>query len=275
MKTFRRIILLISALMLAGCGSTQTPDTLPKPVMVASVPLHSMDAAPGVQLVFQLEVYVLSVPAGTLSGNEEFWKRIDETALDPATYDLLYRSGVRVGEAPLAELSALDTYIDSAITKQKFAVQGTEVKNMQIEMKKDIPEQDVFYFDKYNEAVGRTYHDSDNLINISFEPALRKPGQIRLTCCPMVRSTQSFYRTTLLNNDAPRVEKSFPEALYDLNFRVDLPPENFLIAMPSPDGAKKSSVGSAFFMKETDTQRMEQVLVIISHPHQVQLSKQP
>jgi hypothetical protein len=273
MSRSSRIILLIAALTLAGCGSGQTPEMLPKPVLVANIPAPQMDAVPAAQLVFQLEVFVLSVPAGTLSGNEEFWKRIDETALDPATYDLLYRSGVRVGEAPLSELSALDKYIDTTVTRQKFSVQGTEVKDMQIEMKKNVLEQDIFHFDKFNQTVGRTYQDSDNFINISFEPALRKPGQIRLTCCPMVRSRQKIRRVSVLNNEYFFTEE-LPEAIFDLNFKVDLPPENFLIAMPSPD-VKTSNVGSAFFMKDTDTQQMEQVLIVISHPHQVQVTKQP
>jgi len=57
----------------------------------------------------QLHAYMLriAVPYGTLSGNEEFWKRIDEHSLDPGTYDLLYRSGVRVGQAPWAERTML------------------------------------------------------------------------------------------------------------------------------------------------------------------------
>src|SRR6476660_3215963 len=36
-----------------------------------------------------VDLYQLSVPYGTVSRNEKFWKRIDENCVDPTTYDTL------------------------------------------------------------------------------------------------------------------------------------------------------------------------------------------
>ena len=85
----------------------------------------------------------------------------------------------------------LDKYMEGIVPIERFGVDGTEYKNLQIKMKTKIIEQDIFHIDKNNEPDGRTYLDSDNFINISFEPAV-KPGTLRLTCCPIVRSTRKF-----------------------------------------------------------------------------------
>src|SRR5277367_3566362 len=49
--------------------------------------------------VVQLDIYQLEVPFGALSRDDEFWKRVDETQINPADYDVLVKNGVRVGIA--------------------------------------------------------------------------------------------------------------------------------------------------------------------------------
>src|SRR4030095_13612095 len=59
-----------------------------------------------------LSIFHLSVPAGGVSSNEAFWKHVDEQAVDVASYDILYKNGLRVGRAPLAELDYLLKILD-------------------------------------------------------------------------------------------------------------------------------------------------------------------
>ena len=107
-----------TALLAAGCAApatdgpspTGSPDLPPAPDgrAVAPVPLPtpaapagaSLDPAANPRRVYAINVYRLRVPIGTVSGNADFWKRIDEQVVDPATYDLLFKNGVRVGAAP-------------------------------------------------------------------------------------------------------------------------------------------------------------------------------
>lgn len=257
----------------AGCAAPTAPGTTTKPfsaVTDGKTP-NNLDAPAASQVIFAVDIWVLSVPHKTLSGNEEFWKRIDEHAVDPATYDLLYRSGVRVGEAPKSELTLLDKYMDGPITKKKISVAAMEVKDMQVEMKKGVLEQDVFHLSQVNERIGRTYFDSDNMICISFEPARGKQRELRMKFCPMVRSTRSFLRATPLNQTYTITENT-PEVLYDLKFRLDLSEDNFIIAMPSPD-ATRTDIGGAFFMKDGSTEKMEQVLIVMMKPYDVTIGK--
>src|SRR5579859_514682 len=51
------------------------------------------------QLVILLDIYDVTVPLGAISGNDEFWKRVDEDQVDVAAHDLLLKNGVRFGIA--------------------------------------------------------------------------------------------------------------------------------------------------------------------------------
>jgi hypothetical protein len=129
--------------------------------------------------------------------------------------------------------------------------------------------QDIFHFDRQNELVGRTFPESVNIMNVSFAPAPRKPGQLRLTLCPMVRATREKLQ---LVGDDQQVGLKFvtPETLYDLNFSVDIPVDSFLIVTPSPDAQRLTSMGNAFFIKETPSERQEQIMLVMPWPHEVQ-----
>src|SRR5688500_5385770 len=85
-------MLLVSAL-LTGCAAksaaptTQQADAgmLPDAVHLIDAPATISESGNGpkdaqrqVTVVIQMEIYQLSLPFGTLSRNEEFWKRIDE-----------------------------------------------------------------------------------------------------------------------------------------------------------------------------------------------------
>ena len=225
-------------------------------------------------LVFHVEVFVLGVPPGTFSGNEEFWKRIDEQCVDVPTYDLLYKNGIRVGVAPTSELDDFAKYMNDVAPVEKISMNGSEVKDAQIEMKKDLPEQVIFHFDRQNNAIGRSFDRSENFWDISFEPAPRKPGQLRLTLCPMIRASRRQVVFTQLN-EGYEMKFVSPEMIYDLNFRVDIPAGGFLVVTPSPNARRPTSVGNAFLVKDGPTSKLEQVLIIIPKQLRVDQSDRP
>ncbi len=230
-----------------------------------------LDAAPAVPLVFHVEMFVLSVPDGTFAGNEEFWKRIDEQCVDVATSDLLQKNGIRVGVAPMGELEHFASFLDGIAPVQKLAIAGQQVKDAQIDMKLNIPEQAIFHYDKHNALIGKSFDRSDNILNVSFEPAPRKPGQLRLTLCPMVRALRKRMQFTQLN-DTYEIQFVNPEMFYDLHFKADIPTDSFLIVTPSPDASRPSSVGNAFFIKNSPAERQEQVLIVVPQPYKVEQS---
>jgi len=75
----------------------------------------------------------LQVPYGTVSRNEQFWKRVDEQCVDVGTYDLLFKNGVRVGQAPISEWDYFRQVMEAhpAVTKANTLV-GVEGKPIEL-----------------------------------------------------------------------------------------------------------------------------------------------
>src|SRR5205823_1414765 len=140
------------------------------------------DAQPSVPMVFQLVCYQISVPVGTVSRNEAFWKRIDENALDPARYDLLRRNGMRLGVAPVAEFENIRGMLqDTPAPAKVMGTIGVDARNLELPMRSDIPFETVNYYGERNELAGRTFDRSENIFNISYRRTPRKLSDVRLT----------------------------------------------------------------------------------------------
>jgi hypothetical protein len=223
------------------------------------------DAPAPVRELFRIDVYQFTAPLGSLGRNEDFWKRIDEQCVDVGTYDLLFKNGLRVGVAPMSEFDGIRKHIDADASCHSLSVTGTVAKQVQLETRKDLVEENIFHFDSSNEPIGRTYERCTNMINLSFEPTPRKPGSVRVKLCPMVRSARTQLEFTLLN-DERELQWVNPEAIYDLNLRVDIPPDTFFILAPSSDADRLTSVGHAFLTQDSATERLEQVIVLVPRP---------
>lgn len=242
----------------------------PEPSPVAAAIDTPRDPQPAVEILFKVDVYQLTLPLGAVSQNAEFWNRLNEQMIDPARYDVLQRNGIRVGEASFSDWEYFRGLIDQHPgTLQQVAAVGQETRNLELPMRKDIPFQNVFYFDARNTLIGRSFDRSDNLINVSFSPAPRKPGFMRLSLAPVVRSQRKRLDFNLMNNEVAEVQFVSPEMFYDCSLRVDVPLESFIVVAPSPDAATSSSIGNAFLVKDGSAERQEQVLIIVPRPFRV------
>lgn len=276
----KRVMLTALATMLAGgCGSQPVVErSTTRPVAaITQAPSRTdpLDAPPAVPVVFHVEMFLISFPQGAYSGNEEFWKRIDEQCVDPGTYDLLYMNGVRLGVAPLAELEHFKKFIADIAPLQSFGMTGADMRDIQLPMRKDLPYQRLFHYDRRHELIGQDFKASENLLNIAFEPAMRKYGTLRLTICPMVRATQKRLDYTALNNEVA-IDFVYDQKIYDLNCKADIPLDHFLIITPSPDAWRPTSIGNAFLVKDSSAEKREQVLLVIPRAYKVETTaKQP
>jgi len=243
----------------------------PKPAQRTVKPAFDGDAPkdpqPALDIAFKVEVYQLTLPRGAVSQNVEFWNRLNEQVIDPATYDVLQRNGLRVGEAPFSDWAYFKGLIDQHPGKAAQAVSvARDQKNMQLEMKTDVPRQDIFHFNARNTLTGRTYEKCDNLVSISFEPTPRRPGSMRLTLAPVVRSERKRLEFSVLNDERAEVQYIHPEMIYDCNLRLDVPMESFIVVAPSPEAVWPVSVGHAFLLSEGKSELLEQVLIIVPRP---------
>ena len=222
------------------------------------------DATPSVHEIFKVDAYQISVPIGSLGRNEALWKQVDEQCVDVATYDLLFKNGLRVGVAPMSAFSAVSEHLPPESASQKIVINGLVAKKIQLETRKDLVGQVIFYFDGNNKLVGRTYDRSTNFIDLSFQPTPRQPGSVRVDFSPEIRAYRARLEFTLLN-EARDFQFVAPETFYDLNCRADIPMNHFLILAPSADADDISSVGHAFLTTDASPVRMEQVIVLVPH----------
>jgi hypothetical protein len=220
------------------------------------------DAQPAQNITFQVEVYRIGVPFGTFTGNEEFWKRMDEQCVDAFKCDVLNRNGIRVGLAPRGEIEFFKKFMEEKPVINKMTTTAVEAPLVELEMRTDLPEQTISFYNP--DLRMQDYDGSTNVLNLSFQPAPRKPGCMRLTLAPVVRSHRKKFQFTAMNNET-ELQYINPQAYYDLNLRVDIPRDQFLIVMPSVDARYGTSVGRAFLTKDGPTDRLEQILLIIPH----------
>jgi len=210
-----------------------------------------------------LSIYHLRVPLGTISGSDEFWKRVDEHAVDITTYDVLYKNGIRVGRAPISELDAFLKILDRnpmQTLPTVFAASGA--KTIELPMKKGALDQVLYDFDLKNTLTVRSYEECDNIFCVEFSPAPRKAGDVRVSFCPMVRTLRKRLVATG-DLDTREVEYKSPEKYFQLNLRTDIPLDGFLILGASPESKSPMSLGHAFFMLAGATEQQEDVLLIL------------
>ena len=211
----------------------------------------------------QLDIYQMTVPAGAVSRSDEFWKRVDEHRVDPATYDLLLKNGVRIGTAHTGEW---DYFRDVLEQNNAASMHGTATSgragSVQLIMKKNVKWQDIWYLSDRNEGVGRTYNQCNNLLGVAFWPEPRRPGEMRVEITPLVRATRTRLQFRL-NNDEQEIVDVADEHLYDLNLRAIIPTSSFLVIAPSTEVDRSTSLGAAFLRSEGDIVPKEQVLILV------------
>ena len=285
---YRTIILAAVALAAAACQPPGMPPTpAPSPadppkmstksmlqsgqVAVQSSAAYAAELPAGMGL--RVDIYQLQVPLGTISRNSEFWKHVDENGVDPATYDVLLKNGVRVGQAPVAEWDYFREIMSRypALTKQTSLV-AAEAKPVELSLRKEQPFQDLWYFDSTGQLQGQSFDACENLINVSFQQAPRKAATMRVTMCPVVRSKTKRLEYSPLNNEM-EISYVSPQRLYNLNLRTDVSAENFLIVAPGSEATWRSSIGNTFFVTDGPTERMENILLIV--PATVKLEPVP
>jgi hypothetical protein len=217
--------------------------------------------------VVRLEIYRLKVPHGAISRSEEFWKHLDEQQVDVGTYDLLRKNGWRLGTAPSEEWPYFRDIIDAhPASSQPFALDADPLgggSGMELVMKENVDEQNIFYFNDATHLWGYSFGRADNLLSISLQQAPRKTGEARVTVCPTVRLHRKRFEVTHRGGEDREIRRVQPERLYDLNLRADIPNGDFLVIAPSPEVKWRTSLGAAFLIEDGAAERIEHVLLLV------------
>src|SRR5688572_5960420 len=272
----KKLASIFLATALLGCADQgPAPATQPsarRAQSMAELRARSRSAgkdAPAGPMRIRVDVYHLQVPFGTVSRRDDFWKNVDEQCVDPATHDLLYRNGLRVGHAPVAEWEQFKQLISEDSAKfQASSILGPEARNVDLNVRKQVETQDIWYINGTGGLQGCTYDRCENYWTVSFVPAPRKPGSVRVGLCPVVKTMRQRLEVTEKGNER-EITYTSPERIYDVNLRTDIPPGHFMIVAPSEEAAWPTSIGSSFLLHDGPTERVESVLLFA--PNQASL----
>ncbi|MFT3785944.1 MAG: hypothetical protein QM770_07240 [Tepidisphaeraceae bacterium] len=268
-------VLACALVALAGCGApkpatTQTaqdPPVVPSPISNIDLPTaqqladQARDAVSTRKRIYSLTIYSLTVPAGSISANADFWKRIDEDAIDPVMHQTQQWNGIRVGVAPQTEFDHLRKYVDDPEAKES-RVAGNRAENINFELARNIREERLLWYDRNGTMRMRSFDQSSNLLYFKFRQPLRQPDKIELSIVPAVKGERYQLRTTK-RGEQSEVDFTQPEYIYDLGLTLDLPLDRFVVISPSPTARDLSNAGRLFFTKDEPGQQMERVIVIL------------
>lgn len=258
------VVSLLAIECVAGCSSGSGEAKAPPPPLATTRPNFTdiIPQSPGA-LVTHLDVYQLAVSRGAISLNADFWKRVDEERIDPATKDLLLKNGVRVGIAPESDWDYFKDILERNNARAQWgSVMAGESGSIELTMKKGIGTEDIFYLNDRDQLFGRTYEKCDNLLGVGFWPDPRKINELHVTISPTVRATRTRLEFKY-NGDQREIVEVRPEYLYDLNLQTVIPTESFLIMAPSPQAKWPTSLGSAFLLLDGNADQKEQILVLV------------
>ena len=256
-------------------ADTPLPATLAPPPsrIVRQKGAGPQDPKAPMQLGTRFDIYDIVVPSGVVSRNEQFWKLVDEDKIDPGAYDVLRRNGVRVGIAPTRDWPAMKAILDDSPSNTKVSsATGREASNIEIMLKHDVVAQSIFVFMPDRSMVGRTYERCDNLMALAFAQIPRRPGQVRVSMTPIVRSTRKQLTFSALGNEQ-EFSFSYPEKALDVSLRADVPLEYVLVVAPSDEASIASSLGRAFMMTDTAAEKNEHVLIFVPKMFQIEDDK--
>ena len=285
-RNLRMLFLLAAALTAFGCAekpkpvvappkppppevfTPYVPATRPAEPITDVAPQHPADAKPAITLLYSIEVWEIQLPRFTVSTDDAFWKHVNEQALDLPTYDVLFKNGVRVGEIPVTDLSAVSKLIEDR-KGTRTTINGMAGKQMELPIASNVPTEVLFYVNRANNLIGRSYDRCDNIMAFSFESTPRNPDQIRLAFTPVVRAHDKKLVYTMTPGKTDReVGETYEEMHYDVGLSTDLPLQSALVVAPSIESRTTTSIGSRFLVIDTPSEQRERLLVVIPHAYQ-------
>jgi hypothetical protein len=225
-------------------------------------PPSGQDPAAAVPFGVRMDIWAIAVPRGTVSGNEAFWKRVDENAVSPQRYDLLFKNGFRVGVARQEDWDFFKDLLSRYPARHQLnAVTVTDEQSVEVPVRKGVDEETLAYFDGAKPVELRTYQDAENLLQFTFVPAPRRTDAARVAMAPVVRSTRERLEYNE-NNEERTIKFTKPERLYELNLAVEVPFGKFLVCSPSADLENRANMGRNFLLLDEDSEQKEMVLLI-------------
>ena len=271
------LLLLSLAACVAGCRTTPPKtaarpgttrplaDAYPTPTMAVTATPSGPGGGGGRAGLVHLDVYLVEVPLGTISGDAAFWRAVDENAVGgPAAGRTVQANGIRCGVAPRNQWPKLADLIAAQQGRSRRSqTQGVTTQSVDLDLDQPVDREDVFVYAADGSLSGRTFDHATNGVRVTFGPSPRTAGSIRLSFCPTVKRDQRRLEFTPLNQEY-EVPGSDTVRVYDAGLTADVPPDGFFVIAPGPLAAANDTLlGSRFLVRPDPAARREQVVVAV------------
>ena len=263
-----RILGVIALLVASGCEAPESagPTTRPatQPTLAPTYRMIRADGSLAGPVVTHMDLFLVDVPAGAVSGDEQFWRTVDEDAVGVPAGQRLLANGIRCGVAPRSQWKRFGDLFGRELERaRRTKVAGVaQQQTVELEVDQPVDHEDVFFLDADRAMEGRTYDRATNGIAMTFGPTPRVPGSVRLSFCPIVKRQERPREYTPLNLPYQTTESDV-ERIYDVGLTVDVPPDGFFLLAPGPDADPQLTLGGRFLLRREAAARREQVIVAV------------
>ena len=241
------------------------PASRPADAVTDALPQAPKDAQPSMPLKYSVEIWETLMPRGSVSGDDAFWKRVDE-ATTPEAQQLL-KNGIRMGELPIGELEAFRKMTEDR-GGRRLTYNGVAGRQVEISVAKNVAGQTVFYHNREDALVGRSWERCENLWYFSFETTPRNPDRVRISFTPSVRSNEKRLTYAVQPGKADReLNTVIEQSNYDVSIGSDLRLDRLMVIAPA--AASPQTIGGIFLLDNAPAQQRERVMLIIPHAFQM------
>jgi hypothetical protein len=248
--------------LLVAVGCDPVTPVKPSTMSAGRLEVHPIRTGAG-PTVIHLDVYLVDVPAGSISGDEAFWRTIDEDAVGPAAEQQLLANGIRCGVAPRSRWPDFAQAFSKELNHaHKMGVDGWATNTVDLTVGQSADREDVFFFNADHQLEGRTYDNAMNGIGLTFGPTPRVPEDVRVTLCPTVRRDQTRVEYSAVNQ-AYEQQATDVDRIYDVGLTADVPPDGFLIVAPGPQADPDVTLGGRFLLRRDTAARREQIILVV------------
>lgn len=268
----REAILIILAASAAGCQPPGEPlrQDLPPPVS-AGQPMTPLKRGSRLEkdrefiFLVRLQLIAMELPLGSTTDSSELWSYLNEEPVGARVGSTLGINGVRIGlgrEADWPEIRAILSRL-TARPLRRWTLAQPPGEPLSIPLKQNQDVQTVFLKAADRTLTGYDYPPGDDVVTIVPTINYDDPTATHVTGALAVRSARR--RPQYVETPTGYVLSSEPVRcpLPGMDFRLIVPPDQFVVIGPGAAARDEDSPGGAFLTIRREGVRFETVLVIL------------
>lgn len=209
-----------------------------------------------------IDVYIVEAPVGDLSVRSVFWPLVDRHDIAPSLQHRLARNEVQCGLAKKSRWPRFRAVLDALPCRvRKLSINGQQGTDLSVDLGREMPNEDVFLFDEHERLSGRSFQLCRNYMSLGFLP-VEHNAAVRISLAPVVKCRLNVINVTPLNREFASPYET-TDHLLAAALHVNVPKDDFLVVGNRPGALDPTSVGGAFFIDRSGSERLERVLLIV------------